>query len=227
MSASKRMALLTAVGSQILELSDDRIQRVCVDGVDGAGKTTFADELFRVLEPSGRRIIRAGVDNFHNDRETRYGRGRSSPEGFFYDSYNYGELIQKLLAPLSPGGDRRFRRAAFDHRSDSPVVSPFEKAASGSILILDGIFLHREELIPYWDFSIFLQVGFGTSIPRGAQRGEGHPDPDAPENRRYVDGQKLYLTSCAPEKFATLVIDNEDLENPKVICSNVRSPRPT
>jgi len=214
-----RTTLLEKVASHILSLPDGQIQRVCVDGVDGAGKTTFADELSRVMETSGRHIIRAGVDHFHNKRETRYAKGKSSPEGFYLDSYNYDALIKNLLEPLSPGGNGRFRRAAFDHRTDSAVDSPWEQAPPGSILILDGIFLQRPELVRFWDFSIFLQVGFSVSIPRGAERDEGHPDPAAPENRRYVEGQRLYLAQCDPAGAASTTIDNEILEFPKIIRS--------
>jgi len=185
--------------------------------VDGAGKTTFADELARVLEAMDRRVIRASVDGFHNSASIRYRRGRTSPEGFFADSYNYEQLRAALLDPLSPRGTGRYRTAVFDHRSDSPVSMPEKAADSGAILVFDGIFLHRPELRRYWDFSIFLDVGFDVSIPRGAQRGEGSADVEAPENRRYVEGQKIYLRDCEPRKFATVTVNNEDLAAPYIV----------
>ena len=58
---------------------------------------------------------------------------------------------------------------------------------------------------------------FDVSIPRGASRGHGFgdPDPNAESNRRYVEGQKLYLATCAPQSRATVVIDNRDLDAPR------------
>jgi uridine kinase len=47
-----------------------------------------------------------------------------------------------LLDPLSPGGSRRYRIAAFDYRTDQAVVVPEMQAAPGDVLIFDGIFLH-------------------------------------------------------------------------------------
>jgi hypothetical protein len=72
--------------------------------------------------------------------------------------------------------------------------------------------------VGYWDFSIFLDVDFSISIPRGAQRGEGFgsPDPGAQSNLRYIEGQKLYLKECQPKSLATLVIDNNNLLQPRV-----------
>jgi hypothetical protein len=69
------------VTQRLLALPQDRVARVGVDRVDGAGKTTFADELARALEAIGRRTIRASVDGFHNPRSVRYRLGRGSPQG--------------------------------------------------------------------------------------------------------------------------------------------------
>ncbi len=214
---TKRAKLLRAITNKILELPAANVVRIAIDGVDGAGKTTFGDELLRYLEPTKRQIIRASVDDFHNPREVRYRLGAFSPQGFFLDSYDYEELIVRLLRPLSPSGTRHFRRVAFDHRTDTPIISDEEYAEPNSILVFDGIFLHRPELRSYWDFSIFLDVDFNVSIPRGAQRGEGSPDPMAASNRRYIEGQKIYLSQCSPKAFASMIVNNEDLESPYII----------
>jgi uridine kinase len=214
---SARHQVLLEVAGAIVRLPATRVVRVGIDGVDGAGKTYFANELAEVIEATGRRTIRASVDSFHNPRAIRYRRGRNSPEGFFLDSYDYPRLEAVLLDPLGPGGNGRYRTAAFDHRIDAAVLVPEEEASAGDVLVFDGIFLHRPELRSHWDFSVFLEVGFAVSIPRGAQRGEGSPDPDAAENRRYVEGQRIYLRECEPKRHATMVIDNEDLAFPRVV----------
>jgi uridine kinase len=213
----ERQKILEKVANTILGLPIVHVVRVGIDGVDGAGKTIFGNELARLLKRSSRPIIRASVDSFHNPKSERYRLGKRSPQGFFLDSYNYARLKEVLLAPLAPGGTGRYHTAIFDHRSDSPVSSPQKQAILGSILVFDGIFLHRTELRTYWDFSIFLDVGFDTSIPRLAQREEGSPDPQAPENRRYVEGQKIYLRECEPKKYATITIDNDNFDSPYIV----------
>ena len=213
-----RPRVLGEVARGVLAIVGREVVRVGVDGVDGAGKTVFADELALVLRESGRTVIRASVDSFHSPRAVRYRQGRDSPRGFFEDSYDYAALARLLLDPLSEGGDRRFRREAFDHRRDAPVTAAEEAAPAGAILVLDGIFLHREELRRYWDYSVFLDVPFHISIPRGAQRGEGSADPGAASNRRYVEGQALYLSTCRPRDRATVVVNNEDLDAPHIVA---------
>jgi uridine kinase len=219
-----RNTLIQSIAKQILELPSNGIIKVAIDGVDGAGKTVFADELATAISRISKRpIIRASVDGFHHPREVRYRLGRDSSEGFFYDSYDYEGLKHALLNPLSPGGSRSYRRAIFDHHTDSKTDFPFETAEEGSILIFDGIFLHRNELASYWDFSLFLDVDFSVSIPRGAQRGPsyGSPDPHAPSNQRYIDGQKFYLSLCSPKERATITLDHHEIHSPFILSRSI------
>jgi uridine kinase len=213
----KRTQLLAKLADRLVVTSPDRTVRVAIDGVDGAGKTTFADELGAIVIAMGRPVIRSTVDGFHNPKAIRYQRGRHSPEGFFEDSYNYAALKKYLLDPLSPGGSGRYRQAFFDHATDDTVTAKDVEALPSSILLIDGIFLHRPELLAYWDASIFLQTDFAVSVARSASRDGSSPDPAALSNRRYVEGQRLYLRSCLPEKKATVVINYNDLSSPSIV----------
>jgi uridine kinase len=215
---TQRERLLTEIAGRILALRSRGVLCVGVDGADGAGKSTFADELGQALAASHRTVIRASVDVFHNPRSVRYRRGRSSPRGFYEDSYDYAMLVDLLLGPLSPGGSRRFRRAAFDHRRDAPISANEENAPEGSILVFDGQFLHREELRNYWQYSIFLDVGLHVVMSRCAERGEGSTDPTAPSNHRYVEGQSIYMRTCNPRELASVVVNNEDLAAPYIVA---------
>jgi uridine kinase len=216
-----RDAVLRLIAEEILGVGAATVTRVAVDGVDGAGKTTFADELAATLEPSGRQVMRVSADDFLNPRSVRYRLGRASPEGFFLDSYDYEALHRLVLEPLASGGSRRFKRRAFDLQADEPIEAAEETAASDAILVLDGLFLHRDELYGLWDYSVFLDVDFAVSVARCAARGTGwaSPDVDAPSNRRYVGGQQLYLSRCAPQRRATRVIDNNVLTAPAIVGS--------
>lgn len=188
---------------------------VGIDGVDGAGKTVFADELAGILRTEVT-VVRASVDGFHQPAAVRHRRGRGSPEGFFLDSYDYVSLRRLLLEPLRAEAPHEIVRAIYDVDREQPVEGSVEAVPADAILVFDGIFLHRDELREYWDLSVFLDVPFEISIPRGATRGYGDPDPAAPSNHRYVDGQRLYLDRCQPEQHATIVVDNRNLAAPEI-----------
>jgi hypothetical protein len=42
-------------------------------------------------------------------------------------------------------------------------------------------------------------------------------DQRAPENRRYVEGQRRYLRESRHWRHATVIIDNTDLDTPRII----------
>jgi uridine kinase len=212
-----RRDLLDHVANRLAALPRAGTPLVAIDGVDGSGKTRFADELVPLVEKYRRSALRASVDDFHNPRAVRYRLGKSSPEGYFLDSYDYVSMRRYLLDPLIAGEDI-VHTARFDHVTDQVVESGERRVEPNSILILDGIFLHRDELRKLWSFSIFLHVPFEVSFARMAVRDGNAPDPSAGRNRRYLEGQKLYLAQCRPTEHASLVIDNSVIEAPKVIA---------
>lgn len=206
-----------------MSIPSTHIVRVAVDGVDGAGKTCFADELADEIRLTNRPVIRASVDGFHNPRSIRYRKRRDSPDGFYLDSYDYNAFRSRLLDPLSPGGSGVYRVAVFEHVTDASVSGVDELARPELIAIIDGIFLHRRELAEYWDFSIFLKVDFHTSISRAADRdGLGSHDAAAQSNARYVEGQERYLRESHPEAQASVVVANTDLRRPKLLSLSSR-----
>ena len=168
--------------------------------------------------PSGAWAVRVAVDDFHRPRAERYARGRRDPDGFFLDSFDDERLRADVLDPLGVGGDGVVRRKAFDHVRDSPVDAPSEQVPPGVVLVLDGLFLHRDELRDGFDWSVFLRVPFAVSVARTAARDGSSPDPDAASNRRYVLGQRRYLRECDPGSRASVVVDNTDLERPFVVA---------
>jgi uridine kinase len=207
------------VADGILDLDSDHVVRVAVDGVEGSGKTTFADALGDLLKARGAPVIRSSSDGFHHPQAVRYRLGRNSPIGFYLDSYDYVGLRDVLLDPLSPGGSGIYKTAAFDRHRDQKVASPVCAASPGSILVFDGMFLHCPELRRYWDLSVFLDVKAGVAVARVSERDPqlGPANPAAAEHRRYVEGQARYLRECQPARLATMVIDNNGVFAPRLI----------
>ena len=189
---------------------------VAVDGVDGAGKTTFADELAGVLAARGARVVRVGIDGFHRPRRERYARGRTSPQGYFLDSFDLDVFRRSVVEPVRSGSGP-VRTAAFDHRTDAPVDGERVDAA-GAVVLVDGVFLQRDELAGVWDLAVFLHAGFEASYARMSVRDGSPPDPEHPANRRYLEGQRLYLRACRPQERADVVIDVTDVRAPEVVA---------
>lgn len=214
-----RNSMLKLVSEAILSIQSTHPIRVGIDGVDGSGKTYLADELAKYLTTS-RQIIRTSIDGFHNSKAIRYQRGRESPEGYYRDSFNYASLIDVLLAPLGPNGSLEYQRSVFDYKKDSDANITVQKADRDSILIMDGVFLFRPELLNYWEVKIFVDVDFAVSVSRAVERDIKNAKGLSAEELtkmykvRYVGGQELYLTEAKPKEVADIVINNTRFDSP-------------
>lgn len=154
------------------------------------------------------------MDDFHNARAVRYQHGRSSPVGYWRHAFDYELFRRWVLVPLGPGGSGIYRRRGHDLPTDRLVLAEPEEAPTNCVVIIDGVFLHRQELVDAWQFSVFLRVPFEESVGRMAERDGSPSDPAHPALRRYVNAQRLYFAECSPERRASIVIDNTNLSHP-------------
>ncbi len=182
---------------------------IAVDGIDAAGKTRFADGFATAFDGA---VFRASVDGFHRPRADRYARGRTSPEGFYRDSYDYDTFRSALITPFRSG--EPFRTAVWDVDRDEPVEAAPQTAPEDAVLIVDGIFLHRPELRGLWHWSVWLDVPIDIAHERLVARDGGDPDPADAVNRRYREGQELYLREADPRRAASAIVDNTDWAHP-------------
>lgn len=144
--------------------------RVAVDGPAAAGKSTLAHELAVILRAQGHEVISASIEGFLLPRSRRYRRGEYSAEACYHDSFDYDVLHRVLLDPLGPGGDRRFQQAVFDFSTDTALSQPVRTAPADVVLLFDGVFLLRPELIDRWDLRIFVSAAFDETLDRARTR---------------------------------------------------------
>lgn len=222
-NGSKRSEIIDLVASELLSLNPGR-RLVAVDGVDGSGKSTFASDLAAAV--TCRPVITISADDFLNLREVRYRLGRTSPEGFWLDTYNYDALREFVLEPLGVGGDGKYRKAASDHVRNVMLQPEPQLAPEDALVIVEGMFLHRDELAKYWDYSVFLDVPFTETARRMNVRDGSHPDPEHPTMLRYVGGQRLYFASAEPWARATRIIDNTLPDEPRILPIGEAGKRP-
>lgn len=211
------------MGNVIRSLADDILSRlgegrrmVAIDGVDGSGKTRFSTTLASHIAEH-RPAVLVHMDDFLNPRALRYARGRASALGFWLDSYDYGAFTESVLRPLDTTGDGWYRSMSHDEKSDSRVNPQPLQAPDNAVILVEGLFLHRDELVGSWDVSVFLDVSFAVTAARMAARNGSQPDPEHPSMQRYVEGQRLYFDATRPWAQATYVVDNSMVDAPRLI----------
>lgn len=212
-SAEERAVLDSVVGEFLHQYPRGR-RLLAVDGIDGAGKTMFADSLAERLEREGQATARASIDGFFRPRAERYALGRDSAEGYYRDSFDYDVFRRYLIEPFKLAGSAGFVTAVFDHRADAPLGLRWETTQPDSTLIVDGIFLNRPELRGLWNYSIWLDVPSEVAEARLLER-------DGIAGReRYRGAQALYLADADPRGAATAIIDNADVASPRRVFAD-------
>lgn len=200
---------------------------IAIDGVDGAGKTHLVGELL-ALAPhvAGRQVLGVSMDGFHHPRERRYARGRTA-QSYYRDAFDYAAFARLVLEPFRAG--REFVPAAHDVSTDREIRPDPVEADDDSVLLVDGVFLHRPELVSRWDATLFVHVPLEVPGPRGMTRvptlgrRPGEQEPEHPVHARHVDAQRLYLEQ-APVQQATWVLDNSELARPHLLHGDHEEP---
>ena len=191
--------------------------RVAVDGPPAAGKTTLADELAVVLRARGRQVIRATIDDFLVPRAQRYSRGEFSAEGCYFDAHDYDAVNRVLLDPLGPGGDRRFQYAVYNRAADAVLSPPVTTAPADAVLVFDGVFLLRPELIDRWDLRIWVSTAPEKTVDRAVireRRVSSRADVERRWRERYLPSQRLYLATARPTDNADVIVHNDEPRQP-------------
>ena len=194
---------------------------IAFDGVDTSGKTTLANLVFEtMLKKKVFSPLRVQIDKFHNPKNIRIRKGELSPEGFFYDSFDYDTILKNVINPIKKGLDNIITES-YDYRVEDAIKKNKITITNDTVILFDGIFMNRDELFDSWDLSIFLDVTFDTVLKRALERDiEFLGSKDIVEKKylnRYIPGEKIYLSKCKPMERANIVIDNNDYLNPRLV----------
>ena len=179
-------------------------------------KTVFAINLSKYLTQSNINSTHISIDGFHNNKEYRYRQGRNSYKGYYEDSYNEIEFVNKVLIS-SQSNLPNYVEAIHDLETDEYLDLKSKNISNRTVLIIDGAYLFKPIYLSYWDFKIYLQTDFNTAMLRGIERDKTllgtKEEAKLKYIKRYHKASLFYNNECQPESNADLVIDNTDFDN--------------
>lgn len=207
-------ALLAAVAER---RSYDAPFVIGINGVSAAGKTTFTAELANRFSAAGHAVQTIAVDDFHHPKSYRYATGNNGRA--FYERYiNFECLVRDLLQPIKATNRLHTTLTLLDLATDVyDAVRTFD-VEPASVVLVEGIFLFRSDLLPFLDLTIYLDIPLSLSVARGTQRWS-HLAPEDVERRfrqKYLPGHELYVARHDPRDKADIVIDNASPASPIV-----------
>lgn len=180
---------------------------VGIDGLGGAGKTTIVKNIEQALNHNNCKVTTIHMDDHIVERDKRYETGNEEWYEYYYLQWDLEMLKTNLFEVLNNNCENIFL-PFYDMSTDSNSNKHINVAVDGIVLI-EGIFLQREEWRDFYDYIIFLDCPGELRVKRVLNRDSYIGDHQAIINKysnRYWLGEKHYLDVAKPIKNADLVI---------------------
>ena len=180
---------------------------VGIDGLGGAGKSTVADDVRRLLDAEGINTSVFHIDDFIHPKAVRYNDDYPQWEQYYYLQWRYDYFLSAVAKPVRDGREVP-PIELYDKENDS-YITDMRSIPKGSIVITEGVFLQREELEGAFDFIIYVDVDEEERLRRVLCR-DGYIGDEADirrkYNERYFPAEHFYAKKYCPAKNADLVI---------------------
>jgi uridine kinase len=190
---------------------------IAIDGVDGSGKSTFADQLAAALEREGWGTVRFSVDDFR--RPVDWTRDDVSEAEIYYGDYYDLALLDGCVRAFQAGAPR-VTIPLYDARTDRLEGTRDLVIDGAPIAIVEGVFALRVPAVA-GGLLIYMDVATDEAsrrlIERDLLRGRSRETIEHRLMKRYQPAQERYQRRFDPARRADVVIDNRGPNPPRSI----------
>ena len=218
------------------------ISLLAVDGVDGSGKSVFAEHLVAALGAAGVATALLRVDDFRQAVDWLRD-GRSEADAYHDDYYDLTALDQvaRTLMTGAPQATIPIFDANLERRTGARAVQmargvarregegddgPGPDSASSEgvdgvrAIVVEGVFALRVAEVRARASLIYLKVSFGEArrriLARDTTRGRSRENVLHRIDERYFPAQERYMRDHDPAGRAAVLIDHERLGQPAI-----------
>lgn len=201
---------MTAVGPWLL----------AIDGIDGSGKSSFAERLMAALAGAGIAGALLRVDDFRQPVEW-HRAGRTEADAYHDDYYELGRLDAAADALL--GGAPAVAVPVFDAAAGRRVGERSVALAAGQprAVVVEGVFTLRAPAVRARASLVYLRTSFEEArrriLARDTARGRTPEDVSHRIDRRYFPAQERYIRDHTPAARADVLVDHERAGHPSVV----------
>lgn len=192
---------------------------VGVTGMDASGKSMMATLLAEELLRSGHSVQIIRVDDFHRPRAERRRDDVPEPVQFYERTFDFERIGNELLSPIRNNGRINASLLCLDLLEDTWSVKRDYVVDEATVVLLEGVFLFRLEIVHFLDLVIYLHVDESTVLDRASDRDVPiHGEEIMGKYRsKYLPAQRAYLEDSPAEIYADVIIDNNDWRNPVAV----------
>lgn len=176
---------------------------VAIDGLSGSGKTTMVEQLSDLSTD----VVVFHIDDFIVERSKRYGTGESEAMEYYALQWDVDLLVKTLFKPLQEGQTKL--TLPYYERDRDEVINRTVEIAPNALVLIEGIFLLRDEWRRYFDYIVYLdcprEVRYERALHRDTYIGDLAERLDK-YTRRYWPGEAHYVKTINPKAKADQII---------------------
>lgn len=182
--------------------SNDERVIIGIDGLSRSGKTTIGNFLCSYYVEKGVPAVLLHLDDYIVERNRRYETGIESWREYYELQWDVERMVEDLLAPLKTMSELSMK--VYDETSDQHREESIH-LPENSLIIIEGVFLQREEWRSYFDFLCYVDSPRNKRFSR--EKGETQKQLEKFE-QRYWKAEDYYLKEIQPEVGAHYLIRN-------------------
>jgi uridine kinase len=201
--------LLNSILSKVKEMPTERSLLVGISGIDAGGKGFITAKLADEIRRKGFRVANINVDGWLNLPLIRF-NPENPAENFYRNAIRFDEMFEKLILPLRTNRSINLiadfsEETANDYRKHQYIYKNID------IILLEGIFLFKNEFKKYFDVKIWIECSFETALRRAVARAQENLSPEETAKAYetiYFPAQKIHFAKDKPHESADLVFYN-------------------
>lgn len=201
--------LIETITSKRGDIPADKSMLVAVSGIDGSGKGYITNKLVAALNRQGVRAVSINIDPWLTLPEQRF-NAENPGEYFYHHAFVFEDLFQQLVLPL-----QQQRSLYLETTLTGQFGTPFTQVydfQDVDVIVLEGIFLLKRSLIPYYDFKVWIECSFETALKRALQRNQENLSPEEiirDYDTIYFAAQKFHFAVDSPKLKADYIYPND------------------
>ncbi len=193
--------------SALEAINKNGIVIIGIDGLGGAGKSTICKKICQDFEENNYHTILLHIDDFIHVRDVRYNSAYPDWQ-CYYDLQWRFDYFSSIISEIKNSNEAYIDIELYDKDNDTYFLQRFE-IHENTIVIVEGVFLQRQEYRNIFDYMIYLDVPEEVRLQRVLKRdtyiGNEQQIIDKYENR-YFPAEHKYIEENQPQKNADFVI---------------------